>query len=815
MNEMLLAARWYLAVQAFGFAAWPLSRRVFRFLPDGGYGLSKALGLLVGGWLFWSTVTFGWLPNTVGSVLVVLLALLLVGLALSARGPLMGVQPAARTVWITEIVFAVAFIAWCLVRARMPRIQTAGGEKWMEIAFLRAILRAETFPPHDPWLSGFAISYYYFGYVIMAMLTRLSAVPSSIAFNLGVASWFALACVGGYTVAFNLLAARHGEDDGVRWGALLGPLLLAVTGNLMGLLEMLHARGVGPAPFWRWLDIRGLDTAPPPLSQGQWVPDQFFWWWRASRTVRDYTPWGTHQEVIDEFPAFSFVLGDLHPHVLALPFVLLSLGLALNAFLRLRRDGDGGGRSMFDGRFPIYALCLGGLGFLNTWDFPIYLFIFVAAFVLARWPRHPEGWIPLLWRAGLLFIALIGAGILLYLPFWLSFRSQAGGILINLFNATRLPQFLVMFGPLTFLGLAFTLAEARRWDVRPGAVGRWTLGALLGIALTVLVVMGVVVGLVWAGVVPPRGPAAYLSAWLQGQPLPGFEDVPDAGAQIRQSLLRRLINPWVSTLLVAWLVTLTWTLIRRWRAGDRQTVPGSVDRFVLLLLGTGVLLTLSVEHVYLRDNFGTRMNTVFKFYFQAWVVWSMVGAYALVRFLRRGGGSRMVVGGGATLLILAGLLYPALAIPARAGEYGGRPTLDGGAYLSQVYPADYAAIAWLNRQVRGAPVILEAPGSSFASYVYEGRVSAHTGLPTVLGWGGHEHQWRGSYEEQARREPDIERLYGGLDGEETLTLLDRYDISYVYVGPVERERYSAAGLRKFEQFMDVVYDSGEVTIYRR
>jgi YYY domain-containing protein len=237
-----------------------------------------------------------------------------------------------------------------------------------------------------------------------------------------------------------------------------------------------------------------------------------------------------------------------------------------------------------------------------------------------------------------------------------------------------------------------------------------------------------------------------------------------------------------------------------------------VQRFVILLLGTGLLLTLSVEHVYLRDNFGTRMNTVFKFYFQAWILWAVVGAYALAGFLRRGS---VAVGMGAALLILAGLVYPALAIPARMREYGGRPTLDGAAYLSTTYPEDYAAITWLNRHVRGAPVILEAPGDAFASYVYEGRISAHTGLPTVLGWAGHEHQWRGSYEEQARREPDVERLYSGLDVAETLTLLDRYDISYVYVGSVERERYPAAGLDKFERIMDVVYDTGRVTIYRR
>jgi uncharacterized membrane protein len=153
--------------------------------------------LLLAGWGFWLLTTFGWTHNTAGGILVALGLLAAVGLVLVLRSPDPSSRPGSharpmplpwRTVLVTEVVFTLAFIAWCLVRARMPRIETAGGEKWMEIAFLRAILRSDTFPPHDPWLSGFAISYYYFGYVIVAMVARLAAVPPSIAFNLSEAS---------------------------------------------------------------------------------------------------------------------------------------------------------------------------------------------------------------------------------------------------------------------------------------------------------------------------------------------------------------------------------------------------------------------------------------------------------------------------------------------------------------------------------------------------------------------------------------------------------------------------------------------------
>jgi len=905
--QLLLALRWYAVVQAFGLAALPLCQRLFRHLPDRGYGVSKPLGLLLAGWAFWLLTTFGWMHNTAGDVVAILGLLAAVGLLLAARArttsgtssnPVWGLRGCWRVVLATELLFALTFAAWCLVRAHMPRIQTAGGEKWMEIAFLRAILRSDRFPPHDPWLSGFAISYYYFGYVIVAMITRLAAVPASIAFNLGVATLFALVCTGAFSLVYNLIAVgrasigcpsapshshtptpSHAHTLTALLSGLLGPLLVAVVGNLEGFLEVLHARGVGRAGFWAWLDVRGIDGPPPPFAQGSWAPTRFFWWWQASRVLQDYTPWGDEQHVIDEFPAFSFILGDMHPHVLALPFALLALALALNLYLRLvneqneQRGEQGAIRSSraplsflralgpvpFAGwEFMVYALCLGGLGFLNTWDFPIYLFVVGAAYALAHLyptshatrttphaPRNTHHVTRIALCVVRVAVPLLLAGVLLYLPFWLGFQSQAGGVLPNLFNATRLPQFLVMFGPLVPLVVFFAVEQARRSGVNARHVARWTLTAALAVLGLSILIVGLLVMLVWLGAIPSQGPARYLVAWLRGGPIPGLESVPDAPALVSRGLLSRLLNPWTALGLIALLTTVVLVFLPpRVREGrlrpprlhpptskgseaaqsyakgsEAAQSPIPTSRFVLLLVGTGALLTLSVEYVYLRDHFGTRMNTVFKFYFQAWVMWAVAGAYALADCLRRAATrGRLVALGLLALPILAGLVYPALAIPARAREYDGSGhtplTLDGTAYLAQVYPDDYDAIAWLNQNVDGAPVILEAPGDRFQAYVYEGRVSAHTGLPTLLGWAGHEHQWRGDYDEQARREPDIETLYTSVDRDEVLTLLQEYDIQYVYVGPIERARYSPTGLAKFAGLLDVVYEVGAVKIYR-
>ena len=842
--ELLPALRWYLVLQLFGLTALPLTLRLFRGMPGRGYAFARPLGLMAGGYLFWILSVFGWLPNTPGGVVAVLLLLALAGAAvwLSARNPdpaprhtgeaclaptsdlppaTCDLRPATcdlRHVARVELLFALAFALWCIVRAHMPRIETAGGEKWMEIAFLNAVLRAPRFPPHDPWLSGFAISYYYFGYVMMGMLTHLAAVSSTIAFNLGIATLFALTVTGAYGLVYALLAGEG--ERAARWGGLLGPLMVALVGNLEGVLEVLHARGLFPVGFWKWLDIRSINTAPPPLAEGSWMPSRFMWWWQASRVLHDYAPWHTpanpaEWEVIDEFPAFSFILGDMHPHLLSLPFALLALALALNLFFspqRTQRTQRFSPDSLI--LLILSSICLGGMGFLNTWDLPVYFAVFAAALLLSVGLEN--------WKTALLpSILLLASCIFLYLPFWLGLRSQAAGILPNLFNPTRMPQFLVMFGPLLFPIIVWTVGQAQERKIRGENVSFWTLAIAVGLLFLLLL----------AVLVHPQG-RFYLTALRSGGPIPGLENVPDAPRLIATRLAARFLSPWTALFLTALLVSASLLLIEggNGKAGGKgKSVPCDLPpasweygrgmprpyprppTFVLSLVAVGAALTLAVEFFYLRDHFGTRMNTVFKFYFQAWTMWGIAAAYALARFLARGPRWAAWVG---LALVALGLVYPALAIPTRAREYGGPPTLDGAAHLRSLYGPDIAAIDWLNAHVQGTPVILEAPGDRYRAYIYEGRVSAFTGLPTLLGWGGHEHQWRGNYDEPARREPDIATLFTTPDPDQALPILRRYGIKYIYVGLLEVSRYPPEGLAKFARIGQVVYDAGGVKIFR-
>jgi len=803
VSQVLAVFRWWLIIEVLGLITLPLTVRLFRHLPDRGYALAKPLGLLLVSYGLWIGATFGLLHHSVGGIVFSILAVGAFSVWFYIRekqdsNPFVLLPERKWAIAASEALFALAFGLWSFYRAYNPEI--AGTEKPMEFGFLNAILRSETFPPHDPWLSGFAISYYYFGYLMMAVLTRLSGVPSSIAFNLGIALLFALTVTGAFSLVYNLTKGSEqtaGKPLPFIFYGLLGSVLVAIAGNLEGALEVLYAKGIGPAGFWRWLDLKELGEAP---TTNTWLPTRYLWWWRASRVIHDRDLLGNDIEVIDEFPFFSFLLGDMHPHVLALPFVLLALALAFNWLLSRRR--------LNWPELSLTALSLGALGFLNTWDFPIYLFIAVAAYAVQRYRVHGTASTAWLKDVGSTAFLLAILGFAFYLPFYLGFQSQAAGLLPTLFTITRLNQYLVIFGLFIFALLGFLVARVREllsWQEQARALFRTWLRVLLWTGILPLLAMSAAILPV---LVTERG-RAFLQSVLDSEPVRRMIGQQTLGSLLLKSLELRLSNPWFFLLSVS-LIALVVVLILY----ESRLPPHESRTFVLLMSFTALVLTFSVEFVYLRDLFGTRMNTIFKFYFQAWVLLAVSSAFCVYYLTGRGQAgwarSLWLVGFGA--LFLASMVYPLLASYTKADGFRGRPTLDGTAYMAHHNPDDDAAIQWLNENVEGAPVILEATGGS---YSYYGRVSSQTGLPTLLGWDWHEVQWRGSGEEGNKRKPDIDTIYGSFDARAALTLMDKYGIKYVYVGPLERSRYPAAALNKFSYIMDVVYQQGAVTIYRR
>jgi YYY domain-containing protein len=644
-----------------------------------------------------------------------------------------------------------------------------------------------------------------------AMLAKLTSTPAPVAHNLMLSLIFALSAVGAYGLLYNLLSAyrrSRGEQEhgGVveYVGALLAPLFLLLVSNLQGFLESLHSRGIGwsfnpdgsaASPFWSWLDLQELTN--PPGQPLNWAPDEFFWWWRASRVIRDYELNGTVHEIIDEFPFFSYLLGDLHPHVLAMPFNLLAIAVALNLFFggwRGRIDLFFGELHISKTGFLVISLVLGGLAFLNTWDILPGAALIVFSYALARVREAGWGWDRIEDVLLLGFPAGVAAFVL-YLPFFVGFDSQAGGIIPNFMFVTRGAHLWVMWGTLFIPLFGYVIYL---WRTKEPVNWKAGLFSALGILFSLIAAMFVI---------------GYLGYLIRPELVNGIlqAQLRDAGAFIADSLARRWTNIGSLLTLLALLVPAFAFLFRREHAIESRPFQVQPSAFILLLISIGVLLILGPEYLYLRDNFGYRINTVFKFYYQAWIILSMAAAFAVALMLSRlRGAASTVYAVLIVIVIVLGLFYPVFSIPSKTDDFKAsnpeQRTLDGAAYLARIMPEDYRAIQFMKLLEDG--VIAEAVGGQYSEFA---RVSTFTGMPTVLGWPGHESQWRDAALQGSRRD-DIQIFYSTPDWGTAQEIIDRYDIRYVYVGPLERSTYPV-NEEKFSLFLNPIYQQGNITIY--
>lgn len=892
---------WWLWITLAGVAVLPLALRFLSALPDGGYTFARTLGMLIVTWVYWLLGSYGFLKNSVGGIVLTWLLVLAAAFALYFRARESGQfsdwwRENRRLIVVAELLFAVLFIGWALYRAHQNEIIAT--EKPMELAFLSATQRSSSFPPNDPWMSGFSISYYYMGYVMSSALSALSGISSTVGFNLTVASQFALTGLTTFGVLYNLVRSRSFGSLGVPQSrsasriaatatGLVGVIIMLLMGNFQFLLiELPLASRSAPQSyfeFWATQKLPDFDLieyqpqAGPTfnLDTSSW---NHWWWFNASRVPTDYdlNDRLTGIQPIGEFPAFSFILSDNHPHVLSLPFAIMAIGLMLNLVL-WRREASAG-------HLLLYGVAVGGLAFLNAWDAPTFLLGLVGAEALRRLMTSESGrlsswdWLALL-KFGATLVLVAGAA---YLPYFVGFRSQAGGVVPNLLHPSLFQRFFIMFGPLFVILGAYLLVES--WRGQSERRLNWRLGFKAGISLllsmiTLMILLSVVIAI--------GSPNAPITGNLAGsQQL--------SGEVVGQLAQRRLEYGLTSVLLV---LGIGIVVARLFPDKDVAAESGEVafnwvpyrsaTGFVMLLIGMGLGLTLFCEFFYLKDNFFVRINTVFKLYYQAWMLWSIAAAYALYSVLidrRRPSPNiviRLAVGTLCLLSIFAGLSYGVAATHHRAwietgrqfaserqrysppsewdnanrqvhnGEYVERGTilysrvgladatesdllraeadgialfaehdiliqepltLDGAAGLLDF--DDQQVINCLDKLVgQTTAVVAEAVGRAYD--VAFGRVGTLAGIPVVLGWENHERQWRGAtyYEIAGSRASDLKELYTRHEMSDVEHILERYRISHIMYGATERQQYGNLGEEKFLDNLAIVCESGNSRIF--
>ncbi|HNX48651.1 MAG TPA: DUF2298 domain-containing protein [Thermoanaerobaculaceae bacterium] len=699
-------------VELLGLAAWILLASALGENRLGLWALAKPVGVLLAGLGCWWAVSTGWLPFTAGTVLGIG-AILVVAAALTwhrARP-----APSLREVVVSEVVVWGCFALFLGFRLLNPEIYW--GEKPMDFSFLNTLYRTTTLPPPEPWFSGSALHYTYFGHFLVAAAGKATAIPPEIMFNLGIGLVAAL-------LAAATLAAGTLIGGRLATGSAAVALCMLV-GNLSAVRELIARRSV-----------------------------DFDYFWAMSRVIPN---------TINEFPWWNLVFADLHAHVLAMPWALTLVALLVLGLVPTR--------PVWRVRALLWALAAAALAAImitNGWSTPTYL-VLVTWLALVAWlgeigrARGWRKWLRAAWSHLVLpTLVVVGGAVLLTQPFWRHFRPPPRSW------GWEVGPYALPVDVLTVFGLAWAIivpvAGLLWWRARvSGRPQRWRVGLAAGLGLAMLLTV------------------VDLSALATGH-------------------LRLAVSvaPLAAVLFLVLLV------------GLREAPAPARLPLALAVMATGMVL--GCELVFVWD----RMNTIFKFYLDAWLLLAVAaaGVAEVVLAQRRWPGRVWRLGLGAGLAVAGfGAISGAWGAVTHRHTPGPRWTLDGTAYLSARSPDEKAAFDWLNRNVPGTPVLVEAAGPSYQEF---GRVSMNTGLPIVLGWEYHVFQRSQSQTAIDRRRQDVEVIYTSPSKTEVNATLSRYHVALVFVGNLERQTYRGANLLNFRTWSDLLvplYESSSVSIF--
>jgi len=714
------AALFWLLALAIGIAGLPFAAFLFARLPGRGLAMARPLGLLLAAYPLWLLASTGLIDYARWSALAALGLLAAAAVFAWRRRPPFARDdaPTLRLWLVGEAVFTLAFFGWLLLHSFAPDVWQT--EKPMDMAIVNAINRSDAFPPHDPWLAGTSLNYYYLGHFLVALLVRAAGVAPEVGFNLAVPLFFALSAGAVYAVASTLTLS---------WASGRPPAAAARTAVLTGLAALALAMLVG--------NLAGavqLFEHPVALSH--------YDWWSPSRVID-----GT----ANEFPFFSFLLADLHAHVMAVPFalavLLFSLQLAVAGPRRPSASFAAGAMELLLG-----GLVLGALYAINSLDYPTAAVIGSLALLLWMLAARGRGWAAA-WCA-----AWLGASVLLFLPFWTHFDPATHGLALVTDHA-HFSRFIADVGLIYGLPLWILVAAFAHRLSLPFRYLAWA-----AVAATVVLVL----------LAPPRLGGLALFLTLSAFSLfVAFSSTSAATGQRPHSFLWLLIGVGLGLVAIGELVYV------------RDAFEGTPSY---------------------------RFNTVFKSGYQAWFLLAIAAACTLARSNERlRGRSRLLWQGGVAVLLLLATVYPVAASVSRSDGFAQSPTLDGLRWLERRSAGDVASIKWLRASVGGAPTVLEAVGPDFDP-AGGGRVSTFTGFPAVVNWLGHEKQW--GHDRLLARDAAVRRIYSTADTGTAAALLRRYGVRYVFVGSVERRLYPRWALTKFDSLGTPVFRSGGAVVYR-
>ncbi len=799
-SQGLGVAVWWLTCLVLGWLAFPIAFVALPGLPDRGYALARNLSLVLIAWAAWLLGSFRLLPFTQATLWLMAGVMALASALIGWRRRVeivAWVKGHVRYLLVVESFALFLFIFFLLIRLGNGDLwhPAYGGEKPMDFSYFNAVLKSTSFPPYDPWFAGGHLNYYYYGFVIVSVPTKLLGIAPAFAYNLILPMLFSLAGIGAFCVAYNLVAGgrrlaslrlptRESLQRIVANPYLAGVMaacLFVVLGNLgepkvISKALMGAAKDIKPTAFAylnEWAQL-GVGAWRVYVQQAQIRIGTGEWYWNATRVIPD-----SQTIPITEFPFFTFLYADLHAHLIVLIITVLALAWALSLVLAAKE----GERRWIERIAPwiVGGLAFGAIQPSNLSDYQTYWALGCLAIGYAELRKREKLDLDLLKAVGWRCALFIGLVIALYWPY-AQWRGEGYGS-VKLWDGakTTLDAYLTIHGLFLFIVFTFLLTETRRWMQR-------TLLAevkdLLGPALFALVALALVV----------LGMAAM-------------------GYSVAV----------IAVPLIAWASLL---IVRQDAEPERRIALG--------LIGLGLTLTVVVEVVVAKGDIG-RMNTVFKFYLQVWTLLSVAGGAAAAwiwaqlpewKLRNRVLWQIALIG-----VVTTAALYTVLATSAKVRDRmaaAAPRTLDGMLYMAYSQysdkeqkfslKGDYEAIKWMQENVKGSPVIVEV---NAPEYRWGSRYTINTGLPGVLGWNWHQRQQRVVLSDRLvwNRANDINAFYKTVNSQEALNFLKKYAVAYIVVGEYERIYFPSSSLAKFEQMtaeglLNVVYRKDKTVIYQ-
>ncbi len=700
--------QWWITVMILGACCFPVARRICWGFQDKGWMISKVLGIVFTGFFMWvlgntKCVLF---QQSVCWWIVLIFGTICWGMEAFAykkhyleKENFLCVRKVSSTIMGEELLFLVVFLFWTYIAGFHP--EAYGTEKFMDYGFMKSLMRSEILPPPDLWFAGKSINYYYGGQYFAAFLTKLTGTRVEESYHLMRTMVAAISFVLPFILVRQMLTdgGKTGKRTAIFGGALAGTGV-SFAGNM-------HYVLVGKIIPW----IRKIFSVPQ--------EEPAYWFPNSTRYI-GYYPAG-NDKTIHEFPSYSFVLGDLHAHVVNVLFVLALICIVYAMVQKSREKSEQPAiwRIFLNPYVWLLSFFIGVFHWTNYWDFVIYYVmggmgvIYSNYLCVNKLPSRKKRLLATALYSGIHSVQVFLLAEIFALPFTLQFHTMIRGIAVAQ-NHSRPYQWWLIWG--------------------------------LPLIVTVLLIFYVF-----------------------------------------------------------------------WEKDRKQPLPEVGDCYAVILGISAIGLIVIPELVYVRDIYEkefARSNTMFKLTYQAFIMFGIVMGYGFCRLMveNRTKIKKFLISI-SFLCFLGCCCYGGTAIHSWFGEIwnrGNYKRLDASGFLETRFPEDAEAIRWLDETIQGTPTVLEANGDSYSDY---NRVSAMTGLPTVMGWYVHEWLWRGTLEEINVRTREVKEIYTSKQEEKVQKLLKKYKVAYIFVGKMEREKFEDLNEPLLSSQGEKVYENKETGTY--